>query len=87
MIPALVKNKANDQFSDEKKPLMEEDPNLGGIVIPDGEETKAKDEESSATIFMTEDQKIMAEPWIEVFGKDPITKLFSKKFSEKERGL
>ena len=43
-------------------------------MIGDGEEIKAKDEESPATIFMTEDQKIMAEPWIEVFGKDPITK-------------
>ena len=60
---------------------------MGAGGIGDGEETKAKDEESSATIFMTEDQKIMAEPWIEVFGKDPITKLFSKKFSEKEKGL
>ena len=36
---------------------------------------------------MTEDQKIMVEPWITVFGNDPVKQLFSKKFSEKEKAL
>ena len=29
----------------------------------------------------------MVEPWNAVFGADPIKKLFSKKFSDKEKGL
>lgn len=36
---------------------------------------------------MTEDQKIQVEPWIAVFGKDTILKLFSKKFSDKEKAI
>lgn len=38
-------------------------------------------------IFMTEDQKIMVEPWIAVFGKEVIEKLFSKKFADKEQAI
>ena len=42
---------------------------------------------SDSKIFMTEDQKIQAEPWIAVFGQQTIARLFSKKYSDKERGL
>ena len=38
-------------------------------------------------IQLTQDQKILVEPWIAVFGRDPIMKLFSKKFSEKEKAI
>ena len=46
-----------------------------------------RQESSSDSIFMTEDQKIMVEPWNAVFGRDTIVKLFSKKFQDKEKSL
>jgi len=55
-------------------------------VSPDTREQKPNSGGDSA-IFMTEDQKIMVEPWNIVFGSDSIKLLFSKKFTSKEKGL
>lgn len=47
----------------------------------------AADAQTTEKIFLSEDQKLMVEPWIAVFGRDPVYKLFSKKFAEKESGI
>lgn len=47
----------------------------------------AADAQTTEKIFLSEDQKLMVEPWITVFGRDPVYKLFSKKFAEKESGI
>ena len=36
---------------------------------------------------LTQDQIQMAEPWISIFGEEPIKKLFGKKWATKEEGL
>ena len=36
---------------------------------------------------MTQDQIQMAEPWIAIFGEEPVKKLFGKKWVTKEEGL
>ena len=53
----------------------------------DGVDQKAAAANNPSEIFMTEDQKIMVEPWNAIFGSAAIVKLFSKKFSDKEKGL
>lgn len=78
-IPTLAKNKplpATENSTEDLEKVM-------SLDTSDLETKAGKD----ATIFMTEDQKIMVEPWNTVFGSDSIQKLFSKKFSDKEKGL
>ena len=79
VIPTLAKNK--------HLPVTENSAeDLDKAVSPDTSDQKTK-AGSDAGIFMTEDQKIMVEPWNTIFGSDSIKKLFSKKFSDKEKGL
>ena len=60
------------------------------------QEAQIKDQEANAdktetnakvSVKLTQDQKLMVEPWIAIFGEESIHKLFSKKFQEKEKGL
>ena len=73
VIPTI--NKQQQQQIDQVEEYKEEDELV--------EESKQVPEE----LKMTQDQIQMAEPWIAIFGEEPVKKLFGKKWVTKEEGL